>query len=1018
MGKDLYDFGSGLSVPGVPEVVVEYGDAASIDAGGHIVDALRINDKTNLEQARLTQITGLHSDPDGRETRSNRSDQHGERAGRQLYSGRTIGLTGKTRAGNLPALRDLYEGLKTPFGNQERDLVVVPPDCSPIFTNEVANPSARTVATGWVADGSATFTPAITDGVGSFKVGRVAITGAVGLTAGYTCPRSWSGEDVFAGIIVKPTVITGSAPALTIKLRQYAAGSLVTSTALATATTPTVGTWYRIQHRFLGSSLDPRTDAVGIEVGIAGGSGNYTVIFEMATVCFLSPTDVAPATPFDGSLPGYQWTGAPETSTAIGPVYAANMVPDPEMSVSLPGGLRYWGTDPGTSGVTNVIPLSSRRQVGTLSRSLYAKMTKDATSTSRHMIIFSANQDLSGGNLGVVMGRRYRLTLVASVLHAAGATGATTSLSWRKNDGSIISATTTTSPVLEGATKSVVVEVVAPDQAHFVEVDAIEVTSTTSSGVLEGLVSDPCLVDITDWDPGAFYGVGTQVEEVPASPSDLSLARRRVRRPFLLRRVRKASDFQESDTQSDANWTRDWTMSVRAGDPAIYVVDERRVGLKLTGTSTFIARQAPDDFVLETDALPLPAGYTYDGTPATSPNTIKYRWSQEAANWHTPIYSVQTTPINHPRGGVGPRLWNGSGSFFDISSSNRPTSGDIKMRAVRTGESLTYLTPRVVLGCAPSGYGVVGDTRKMIVQEGTGPVLYPNFVGVIVKRVSSTVWLELRWNSYSFDAAQANFGSIPGAPHAFELWASHTTSGTQTDTLIDSWDYESYDSSGARYPFDPGVDPMWLVASEVGNTVFWELWRTYPTELDFGNKIESGSHVLTSGHVARYGDAAAGSAGWAMRIPKGSSDIDDNDWASLAARPPFVHYFESSNASQAPTSIVAPTIGSIEMPHVIQLRGDLIDPTITIEVPGMDGSSSQVTTAQLEGTILDSNPVTIDLYDDFTVTDSNGVASDSLLVAGADFASLRPGVNRVTLQARGWGSYPEHMSLRWRDALR
>jgi len=83
--------GSQLEIPGL-EAVLEYGDSSKI-VDGRIPGALQINDRSMPDQVHISEISGLHDDPDGRDTRSQLADVHGESAGLMLYSGRTIGLT-------------------------------------------------------------------------------------------------------------------------------------------------------------------------------------------------------------------------------------------------------------------------------------------------------------------------------------------------------------------------------------------------------------------------------------------------------------------------------------------------------------------------------------------------------------------------------------------------------------------------------------------------------------------------------------------------------------------------------------------------------------------------------------------------------------------------------------------------------------------------------------------------------------------------------------------------------------
>jgi hypothetical protein len=539
---------------------------------------------------------------------------------------------------------------------------------------------------------------------------------------------------------------------------------------------------------------------------------------------------------------------------------------------------------------------------------------------------------------------------------------------------------------------------------------------------VEIVVSDPCFVDVTDVDVGDFCGVGYAYEEtlqlgpytnrrgISTDPTIFAYgARRRIPRPFLVRSVRKVS-VNSPEQQQDRRYQRAFTMSLRAGDPRLYVLDEHRVETRLQGTPKFVSLQSPSIFTLETAGLPVPSGFTYEGDYRTAPGGgPTYRWSEVLSEGSRGLVEL-------PVRAVGVKTWSDVNGTFGTA----PTS-DIKTRMYRSSEGYTYGDPRVVLGCAPQSLGLgasFSDLRGMnVLYSGSAGsrVFKYNTATILLKRVSSTTWLELRWNSYS---TQASFGIDstvePNAPGAFELWCSHNASGTLTTTMLRSWDYSSYDSTSGLYPFQPSRDPMYLVSWMTANVVHWELWSAYPSLVDPSLRLEQAQFSLPSGLVSVVGSGVAGSSGWSTRIGGSGSNPD---FAGLAATPPIFHYYESSDAALIPQTTSLTVIGSIETPQVIELRGDVLNPIVQVTVPEYDDHPQSTSVARFAGTIRDSAPIYVDLSDG-SVRDGLGNNRRDLLVAGSRFEMLRPGVNQVSIQATNWGNYTAHAITSWRDALR
>jgi hypothetical protein len=342
----------------------------------------------------------------------------------------------------------------------------------------------------------------------------------------------------------------------------------------------------------------------------------------------------------------------------------------------------------------------------------------------------------------------------------------------------------------------------------------------------------------------------------------------------------------------------------------------------------------------------------------------------------------------------------------------------------RSAEGYTYANPRVILGGTPgSSFGSRSSDPHSMVRadvtlgggvDETNVDIDVNALTLLLKRVAAGTWLELRWSSYSHASAVAQgLGANPQAVYAFELWCSHNTSGTATQTRLAAWDYASYDSSTYLYPFSRLTDPMWLTSWMVNNTVYWQLWTNYPTSVGTVGLLESQSYALPSALQTVIGSTVEARPGWSIDIENGLSDLG---FQVISYTPPYIHYYEQSDVDVPAKSITVPVIGSIDTPEKIELRGDIVDPIVSITVPAFEEKPAKTTTAHFQGSISNANPVTVDLAKG-TVQDSFGQNQYGMLKTGSSFTTLRPGNNVITLRAGSWGDYPAHLLVSWSDAL-
>jgi hypothetical protein len=1024
-----YEVGSKIEIPGL-DGKFEYGDVETVKFD-RIPGAYLINDKSRMERTRLTNISGLHKDPDGIDTRNPHASHHGEQVGQMLYTGRTLGFTGIVEAGSLHRVRDEWRKLKSRFGIGQRDLLVHPPSEVLLYINEITNPVLKYDTTGWISSTASgtpgTFAGGVSDGlltVGQFPVTSIAAGSQSGPYVTFMLSDEWNGEDVFVSIAVKAHIAASAVQGFDLEV--LADGGTFGSTLYIAAqqSSPATATWYVISGKVLASTIRPQTRQVGIGVRMrTNAAGDYTMRFSRAMLILLSPTMANPPGYFDGDVGGHEWDGISHQSRSRGPCYSVNKIWDPEFayptSITNPVLLTWSGW--GLAGITiDQDPILNKNWSGNYTNSTYIKMTKDNNTTSRNMSLLSYSAGSGSGNYyqDVSAGRTYRWSCRVNPIARPNTGTLKIRISWYTAAPSLIS---TSDGIEINTIGDFSIEAIAPVGAVLampsVDLDA----TTTALGALELAVADPCFIDISSFDPGDFFGLESSIE-IPAVPSQGVRSRHIIPRPWLIRNTRKVpGDLDAPELQKDSRFARDFSFALRASDPRIYQLDERRREGKLAGTSQLVGIQSPTGFTVDTASLPVPSGYTYEGHYVTHPGTgTVYIWSRSAVNRSAPDTSVL------PSGGVGIRNWNSSGS----QGLNRPTS-DLLTRVYRSSEGFTYTNPKVILGCSPSSFGRTSSSTwpdDMLgwnwISDASADLVYVNHAAILLKRVSSTTWLELRWNGIRKDHIQqstvdpwgnaVDAGVITGAPYSLELWCSHNTSGTLATTRLNGVDLTTTWTGG--FPFKPSVQPYYLVSWMISNIVYWELWSSYPSLLDFSNRIESGSYTLSANLIALMGSAVSGSTGWSLKIPKANND---SSWQSLASRPPFIHYFESIKAEIAPVTLACPVIGDFEdSPQKIILSGDLVDPIISISVPDFDDEPAATSVAYFSGTAENLNPIIIDLNDG-SIMNSTGTNVYSMLIPGSRFIKFRPGVNYVTVQAKNFATtVTAHVVASWRDARR
>ena len=910
MARDTYDVGTGIDIPGL-EAVIELGNAPSLSQGavqllnelnGRIWgSAFAINDRSIKERARVQQIDGLYDDPEQQEQRTKLPDRHGERAGLMSYGGRTIGLTGLLEAGSINAVRDVDRRMKRLLAESEQTMILHPVSEVTRYWNVCPDPLGASSSGAWNTNSTSSGTPtrsAVTDGVLTANELAVASATASGSMLSYSSTPwisaasipTWLGQDLWVHGRVKVQTASGTVSSVQLLVVPHdASGAALTPLLVVAAAqaSPATGSWYTLSATVPASSLPATTQGVSVAARLNyAGAGSFTLRWTRTALVPIPVGKIAPLGYFDGTFPGFSWDGfAPSRSR--GPNLAVNQVRDPFGSTAA-----SWEAS-NTSGATlNQAPISTSSTSGILWPSgtalsaIYYKVTNPDT-TSRTLSLRTAATN-SSDRFVVASGRTYSVQAALNVVQKPAT--AQLGVTWLDQSGSTIS-TSTIATLATGVQVVGPLNAIAPTGA----VQAyISVSSTTnaSGAVLELFISRVAFCDATDH---GQYVLGDEEYALYTPGMAGQGARALLRRPWMLRRVRKAS-YSAPERQGNLKPVRDFTCSLRASDPRIYVADERNMQLTLAGAANYHF-----DPVQTTTGPP-----TVTGNPPTG-------YTQDAlTTFSTPTWGY---------GGVG-------GNVGSMILTSAPPGGATPANGVSRFyySSITYQRPRVQIFAIPRYLGGYYTT----VQAGVNPIL-PG-VGVVLKRTSSTNYIRVQWNA-------GFFGGLAGSTqHELEVWVN-TGSG---EVLRASADVGT--------PINQFCYLLtWLDANNVvwaqvinKNTTSTGAVGTYPTLL-------STSYQLTASEITALGTGVAGAAGlsWQNSTLESSVNVPSASGA--------IQSYTSRRDDIAPQGVTVPVVGDVDTPQVIKLSGDLVNPTLTVQTA--DGQQGALA---FHDTFTTANPVTID----------------------------------------------------------
>jgi hypothetical protein len=675
----LYQYGSGLEVPGI-EAVFEYGDASRFAHGG-IPGALRLNDRSMPDQIRVTELSGLHDDPDVGDSRTDRAGHWGERAGLLVPRGKTLGLTGHVRAGNVPRMRDLWRHMRSQFGRAEQDFVIHPPNETTHYMNEVWSDHLDNWSAG-VSGGTissfTTFTDIFMNGLSETATmtgaGALQILGATVLDAhgnpGGGLMAPWTGEDVWMTAIVRPHAAAATVTSISLAVMSLyydplhldqTVVAVTPMTGTGTIASPGTGAYYLLYGRMSPSTTPfPRTNFVlpAVVMNTPATTGTYTLRIGRLALALLDSSEDSPAGFFDGTIPGFEWVGAPGKS--VGPGYSVNQAHD-----TLGETTSGWG-DASTFGAVADIAGATTYSWPGEGKTSSAWTLRNPNTTTRTLAI-RASVALADPDLFVVAsGRSYRAHVRLRVLesYTAGALRVT----WLNQSNSVL-ATSVIDIFPAVASGGVAQELeldgvaVAPALAYRAYMTLSPNSPTATNGArLSLLVTESCFVDVSDYDPGSDVeinaaqppelGIGTYTPSISAGRLELKPngARRRIPRPFLLRHVRALWDGKAPESQRNLLARRDFTMSLRAADPRIYAIDERHALLKMPGSPTFVIVNMSDYGITLNSAAPQVAFDNFTGT--TAGNALNGRTAPLGGAWATSGDTTDFTFTDTPQEGV------------------------------------------------------------------------------------------------------------------------------------------------------------------------------------------------------------------------------------------------------------------------------------------------------------------------------------------------------------------------------
>lgn len=643
-----YEIGSGLEVPGI-EGKLEYGDVADY-AHGRVAGSLLINDQSRPDQVHVSELSGLHDDPDVGDSRTERAGHFGERTGILLPRGRTIGVTGDVRSNNVFRMRDLWRRARAQFGRVERDLVIHPPNESRFYVNEV---NADYVASWQQTPSDANMTSSIaafTDGflTGSKSTFVITTTSAFTFYSRSATAIAWNGEDLWMTAIVD--VSAAPATPTSISLGAYLVNSdgsftIWTATGAGTIATPVTGTYYLLTARMAASTVAGSGAAAirpAVIMPVPSSLGTYEMRVARMSAVLLGSDETSPLGFLDASLPGFETEGVFGQSRSYGPCHTVNQFSNPDSTTSI------WVND-STSGATVDVAGTVVRNWPGGGRAANSFSIRNPNTTSRTLAV-RYPVTLADPNLFVVAGgRNYRVHL--RLLVSESFTTGRVTVAWLDKAGATISSSTIgdfNAVAPGGLAQDVDIDGVAfaPALAVRAYVRIASLTpSTTTNNKLTLLIADPRFTDCSEFDIGADVAVdsttppelGVVTSRATRSGSSLIFtatgARRRIPRPFLLRKVRALWDGKAPESQRNLQARRDFTMSLRASDPRIYVLDQLRAFFRATVAATLNSFLGSTFTALLNTVPPLVA--SDDFTATTAGSALNARTAPLGGAWAT-----------------------------------------------------------------------------------------------------------------------------------------------------------------------------------------------------------------------------------------------------------------------------------------------------------------------------------------------------------------------------------------------
>jgi hypothetical protein len=762
-----------LDVPGL-EGVWEY-------------NGLRLNDLATLERIRFTGVGGLQDDADIRESREANFDRPGEHAGVQQIGGRTITAEGVIEAGSIPSVRSVWRKVKSAFDDQEQDLKIhVPGEVSIAYNEIFALPgwsdSPDNSRSGWA--GVATGT-----GIGSLSLlaqpdgTRKVIESGFVLSGTPVAPTnhiffggldsssnfgngiSWNGEDVYLSTKMRIT----AAPAVVsfVRLHLYcydstgnpfAIGSEIAAiTASTLSNLPTLSTTtFGLSGRVAASNIPAGTVYIVPRIIMTPSTTVGTYAFHFWDIgTFLLKSNSPNPKYFDGDFPGFEWEGIPARSRSFGPVVQVNGVPDPKTADirELTGTPTLWANGSSAGATINTSPIVWRGAgISGVAKAIYMKVTNP--DTTARTIAIKPDTTTTAVAMRVADGRTYRATCTVKITQSA-SKAVNIEIVWLDITGATISVSTAAGSASTNE-QTITVVGVAPASA----VNAfmrVSFAATAAAQVFEWSIAKPVLIDITDYDPGSLvdfsaFDANLYLAQVRNRNGYPSGSQRRIPRPWLIKKVRKADRATSPEKQSDYRHRRDFMLSLRASDPRIHQADQQSLWTPMLGATAAYESAQP---VIGSTPTSLPTGLSSS--------------SLVAGDAFTNHSNSDPTNLQYYQGSDGSlrlRTTSTSSSGARIEYGNLVATGNLPWVRLRANPAM--------ISSNPLGYGVVT---------------------ILLLRVSATTYIQIDWVS------------LYNSPN--QLSITKVVSGTPTSLATGSYPNRLYPPNTWFMAWIDGAGTVW-----------------------------------------------------------------------------------------------------------------------------------------------------------------------------------------------------------------